>query len=246
MEPLTASRSIVFTILALIILLSASMVPAKAQPVSNSGTIPSVTRIYEVGGGETAKTSRLLRKLLGARAVGEATPPVSIRSLGARLIFSGPVEDASRVEAYLKLPPPRLPRLVEIPHRRPSEIARTIETATEETGLQDLVLFPDDGMGSLYLIASSEKGLDAGEVRIRELDSHYSDGADQAGPGREGRSWTDYVKIGGDIRFDTTWYRGLGGQDYNIHRARTTVGVEVGGENIRGRVGVRGEESRSR
>ncbi len=231
---------------ALIILLPAGAVHIQAQPLANTETVSSVTCVFEVGGGETEKTARILRKLIGARAVGEATPPVTIGSEDTRLLFIGPVEDASRVESYLKLAPPRLPRLVELRHTHPSDVARSIEAATEESGEQKLVVFPDDRMESLYLIASSVNDLDIGEAQVLQRDRKYPEETALSGQGREGRSWTDYVKIGGDIRFDTTWYRGLGGQDYNSNRTRARVDVEVGGENVKGRVGVRGEESSSR
>lgn len=210
---------------------------AHAEPAS----IPSLSRTYEVGGGKTAKTVNLLKKLIGARATGDATPTVTLTSHGRWLSVSGPVEDVSRVEDYLKVSPPRLARLCEVDHQQASEIAGRVTMATESGGTLQGTVFPNDTLGTVYLVASDEESLDEMERQLRELDRAESDNA-ELDREKTGKSWLDHVKIGGDIRFDMIHYRGLGGRDYNSQGARARVGVEVGGEKVSGRVGVRGEE----
>lgn len=200
---------------------SAEKIPASAEP-------ETVTRTFEVGDGETARTADILSRLMGTDTFRLGDPVTELRVEGSRLVASGPVLDVSRVAAYLALPEPRLPRLVLVEGRNPTAVADRLftEQAQAESGHQ-WVAFPNDANNTIYLVASSEESLDAGAARINNLSGLLVRESTGLHEKSDDPSWTDRLHFGGDITFGYTYIDGNEWcEDGSYFSTRARVGVE--------------------
>lgn len=196
----------------------------------------------EVGGGETARRAEILRQFYGTRTQPSTRDAVEIRADGSQLVVSGPVEDVSRVESYLRIDGPRIPRLCTVRHRPAGEVAERVAPVRVAEAVENgYVAFPNNEEATVYLVANDEATLDELERRVREVDYEYVAADGTVHPvERRDPGWLEHVRFGGSVSFEYVYYKDVRGRHYDGYTTSALVGVAVGRDNTEAAVSVGG------